>query len=184
MVVRPGSAATPPTATVDVMVSRPVPDPISPGQESVWDYPRPPALRGCSLPILIRLGGQVICETTRSWQVLETSHPPTYYLPQDDFVAGALRPAAGSSFCEWKGAARYLDVVGGGRTASRAGWYYPAPSPRFVALAGHVAVYAGAMDECLVDGERVTPQPGGIYGGWITSSVAGPFKGVPGSSGW
>lgn len=172
-------------ATVEGMAHRPVPDPTAPGQESVWDYPRPPALRRCTLPIKVVLGGQVICETTESWQVLETSHPPTDYLPRGCFVEGALRPAAGTSFCEWKGAARYLDVVGGGRTAPAAAWYYPTPSPGFVALAGHVALYAGAMDACFVDGERVIPQPGGFYGGWITSSVAGPFKGVvSGSQGW
>ena len=166
------------------MAHRPVPAPTAPGQESVWDYPRPPALRRCTLPIRVVLGGQVICETAESWQVLETSHPPTYYLPRACFVEGALRPAAGASFCEWKGAASYLDVVGGGRTAPAVAWYYPTTSPGFAELAGHVALYAGAMDACFVDGERVTPQPGGFYGGWITSSVAGPFKGVPGSSGW
>ena len=108
----------------------------------------------------------------------------TFYLPRSSFVEGALRDASGGSVCEWKGAARYLDVVGGGRTAPGSAWFYPTPTPRFAALADHVAVYAGAMDACLVDGERVIPQPGGFYGGWITSSVAGPFKGVPGSTGW
>lgn len=171
-------------ATVGRMPNRPLPDLPGAGQESVWDYPRPPALRQCPLPIRVVLGGQVICETTDSWQVLETSHPPTYYLPRDSFVEGALRPASGASFCEWKGAARYLDLLGGGRVAPRAGWYYPTPSTQFAALVGHVAVYAGAMDECLVDGERVVPQPGGFYGGWITSKVVGPFKGVTGSTGW
>ena len=166
------------------MTPRPIPDECAPGQESVWEYPRPPALRRCLLPISVVLGGEVICETGESWQVLETSHPPTYYLPKTAFVPGALRPAAGGSWCEWKGAARYLDVVGGGRTASGAAWFYPDPSPGFAALAGHVALYAGAMDGCFVDGERVVPQPGGFYGGWITASVAGPFKGGPGSAGW
>ena len=117
-------------------------------------------------------------------QVLETSHPPTYYLPRSGFSPGALREAAGSSFCEWKGAARYVDVVGGDRVAERAGWYYPSPTPEFAMLVDHVAVYAGPMDQVLVDGERVTPQPGGFYGGWVTSGVTGPFKGVPGSQGW
>jgi uncharacterized protein (DUF427 family) len=166
------------------MTHPPRPDPTGPGQESVWDYPRPPALRRCTLPIEVVLGGEVICRTSASWQVLETSHPPTYYLPRASFVAGALTPAEGSSFCEWKGAARYLDVHGGGRTASVAAWYYPAPTTSFAALADHVALYAGLMDACFVGGERVTPQPGGFYGGWITSSVTGPFKGVAGSTGW
>ena len=152
--------------------------------ESVWDYPRPPAVRECPATIEIVLGGVVVCRTTSSWQVLETSHPPTYYLPRSGFVPGALREAAGSSFCEWKGAARYVDVVGGDQVAERVGWYYPSPTPGFAMLLDHVAVYAGPMDQVMVDGERVTPQPGGFYGGWITSAVTGPFKGVPGSLGW
>ncbi len=166
------------------MVRAVVPDPSGPGQESVWDYPRPPAVRRCTLPIRVVFGGTVICATDASWQVLETSHPPTYYLPRSAFAAGVLRPASGSSFCEWKGSARYLDVVAGGRTASRVAWYYPTPTAGFAVLADHVALYAGPMDEVLVGGERVVPQPGGFYGGWITSSVTGPFKGVPGSMGW
>lgn len=166
------------------MVRPPQPERPGPGQESVWDYPRPPALRRCTLPIEVVLGGETICRTSAAWQVLETSHPPTYYLPRSSFVPGSLRPAEGASFCEWKGHARYLDVVGGDRTASAAAWYYPNPTPPFAALADHVALYAGRMDACVVGGERVTPQPGGFYGGWITSSVTGPFKGVPGSAGW
>ncbi|MCC6496382.1 MAG: DUF427 domain-containing protein [Propionibacteriaceae bacterium] len=166
------------------MPLHPVPDPVAAGVESVWDYPRPPALRRCRLPIELVLGGEVICGTAESWQVLETSHPPTYYLPRSAFREGVLVPGAGSSVCEWKGAARYVDLVAGGRRAQRAGWYYPNPSPGFEAIAGHLAVYAGLMDACYVAGELVTPQPGGFYGGWITSAVAGPFKGVPGSAGW
>lgn len=166
------------------MSQRPHPDPTSPGQESVWGYPRPPALRLCAVDIRVVLGGRTICETDRSWQVLETSHPPTYYLPRSSFVEGSLLDAPGASFCEWKGAACYLDVIGGGRIAHRAAWFYPSPTPNFAELAGHVALYAGEMDGCFVDGERVVGQPGGFYGGWVTSAVAGPFKGVPGSSGW
>ncbi len=133
---------------------------------------------------MIVLGGQEICETRASWRLLETSHPPTYYLPRAAFVEGALRAAGGRSYCEWKGEASYLDVVGGGQVARRAAWYYPTPTGRYSALRQHVAVYAAAMDYCLVDGERVVPQPGGFYGGWITSAVSGPFKGGPGSHGW
>lgn len=166
------------------MVRLPRPDPTGPGQESVWDYPRPPALRRCTLPIEVILGGETICRTSESWQVLETSHPPTYYLPRSSFIAGALTPAAGASFCEWKGQARYLDVHGGDRTAQAAAWYYPRPTSTFAVLVDHVALYAGAMDACFVGGERVVPQPGGFYGGWINSTVTGPFKGVPGSTGW
>lgn len=166
------------------MLRRPAPDPVRPGQESVWGFPRPPALRACTEHITVILGGTTICETHASWQVLETSHPPTYYLSRDSFVAGSLRAAAGSSFCEWKGAASYLDVLGGDRVAARAGWYYPSPPAPFAALVDHVGLYPGAMDSCLVDGERVAPQPGGFYGGWVTSKVAGPFKGIPQSSAW
>jgi uncharacterized protein (DUF427 family) len=166
------------------MSRRPVPESRRGDQESVWNFPRPPALRLSQELITIVLGGEVVCETPRSWQVLETSHPPTYYLPRDSFLPGSLRVAAGHSFCEWKGAASYLDVLGGDRLADRAGWYYPSPNPSFAALVDHVAVYPAAMDSCLVDGDQVAPQPGGFYGGWITSKVAGPFKGVPRSSGW
>ncbi len=163
---------------------RPVPDPVDPGQESVWEYPRPPALRACTKRVQVIFGGELVCDTTASWQVLETSHPPTYYLPRSSFPRGALRPAAGNSFCEWKGAASYADLVAGGRVAPRAAWYYPSPSPGFDVLADHVAVYAALTDGCYVDGELVVPQPGGFYGGWITTDLAGPFKGVPGSTGW
>lgn len=166
------------------MLRRPVPEPAHVGQESVWDYPRPPALRRSTEHVTITLGGLTICEADTCYQVLETSHPPTYYLPRDAFVPGSLRPADGHSFCEWKGVASYLDVLGGDQVATRAGWYYPTPAAPFAELTGHVAVYPGAMGSCLVDGEPVVAQPGGFYGGWVTSKVAGPFKGIPGSQGW
>src|SRR3954453_901116 len=165
------------------MASRPVPDAIAPGQESVWDYPRPPALVPSDELVTVVLGGAEICEPPPSGRALETPPPPTYYLPRHAFLEGALVPASGRSFCEWKGEASYLDVVGGTQVARRAGWYYPQPSPRYASLRGHVALYPGAMDYCLVDGERVEPQPGGFYGGWITSAGSGPFKGGPGSQG-
>jgi uncharacterized protein (DUF427 family) len=166
------------------MSRHPVPDPVAPGQESVWTYPRPPAIVACDEEIVVMLGGFRICETRSSWRILETSHPPTYYLPRAAFVEGALVPAQGHSFCEWKGSASYLDVLGGDRVAARAAWYYPNPASPYGALRDHVALYAGAMDACLVNGERVEPQPGGFYGGWVTSAVSGPFKGIPGSQGW
>ena len=156
-----------------------------PGQESVWDYPRPPRVDPSGEHVLVRFGGAVVCDTRAPIRVLETSHPPTYYLPVADFASGALRPAEGRSLCEWKGWAAYFDVVGGdGRVAAAAAWSYHEPLPGFEPLRDHVAVYAAAMDECLVDGELVEPQPGAFYGGWITSRVVGPFKGVPGSMGW
>ncbi len=152
--------------------------------ESVWDYPRPPALQLVPLPVRIAFGGGVIAQTEHAWRVLETSHPPVYYLPPDAFLPSTLEETAGSSYCEWKGMARYWTLRAGGRVAVRAGWSYPRPTAAFAALAGHVAVYAGPMDGCHVGDERVTPQPGGFYGGWITRNLAGPFKGVPGSAGW
>jgi uncharacterized protein (DUF427 family) len=161
-----------------------VPEAPGPGQESVWDYPRPPRLERTEQRIEIVLGGVTVAITTEAYRVLETSHPPTYYLPADAFLPGSLRATAGSSFCEWKGAATYFDVVGGTKVAPRAAWTYPEPTPPFAALADHVAVYPAPMDRCTVDGEVVDPQPGGFYGGWVTSRVVGPFKGGPGTHGW
>lgn len=163
---------------------RPRPETPGAGQESVWDYPRPPRVEPVAQRITIRLGGEIIADTRRAVRVLETSHPPVFYVPIADFTPDALAVGAGSSFCEFKGAARYLDVRGGGEVRSSAAWNYPHPSRGFEVLADRVAVYAQQMDECTVDGEVVIPQPGGFYGGWITSSVVGPFKGVPGSMGW
>jgi uncharacterized protein (DUF427 family) len=162
----------------------PKPDAPGPGQESVWDYPRPPRLEDFAGSITVELGGQVIASTTRAWRVLETSHPPTYYLPRDAFSEGVLRPTSGASWCEWKGQARYYDLVADGREAPRAAWTYPHPSRDFASIAGAVAVVAAAVDRCTVNGEQVIPQPGGFYGGWITSWIVGPFKGIPGSTGW
>lgn len=155
-----------------------------PGQESVWEYPRPPRIEPTDEHVQVVLGGRVICDTRSAVRVLETSHPPTYYLPIADFVDGALEPCAGSSFCEFKGRAAYYDIVGGDRRVAAGAWGYPEPSPSFEGLRDHVALYAGRVDECRVQGELVTPQPGDFYGGWITSRVVGPFKGVPGSMGW
>ncbi|MEJ7691241.1 MAG: DUF427 domain-containing protein [Nocardioidaceae bacterium] len=155
-----------------------------PGQESVWDYPRPPRLEHVSELVEVELGGTVICSTRRSLRVLETSHPPTYYLPFADFTPGSVRPADGSSYCEWKGEAAYLDLLGGDRIAFGKAWHYPEPTRPFLDVRGHLALYPAEMDECRVDGEVVRPQEGGFYGGWITSRVVGPFKGPPGSRSW
>ncbi len=116
--------------------------------------------------------------------MLETSHPPSWYLPREDWLEGSLEAARGSSFCEWKGLASYLDVVGGGMKAARVAWTYPDPTPGFTGLAGAVALYPSAVDACTVDGELVRPQEGGFYGGWVTDDVVGPFKGAPGTLGW
>jgi len=134
--------------------------------------------------VVIELGGVRIADSRAALRMLETSHPPTYYVPRVAFVAGSLRATAGSSMCEWKGRASYLDVLGGGAGAPRAAWYYPEPAPAYPGLRDHIAVYPAAMDRCLVDGELVVPQAGGFYGGWITSRVVGPFKGEPGTWGW
>lgn len=165
-------------------MTRPVPERPGPGQESVWDYPRPPRVEPSRALVEVVLGGVVVARSSRTLRLLETSHPPTFYIPSDDFVDGALVPSTGSSFCEWKGTAAYYDVHGGPAVAPRAAWHYPHPTPGYTVLEGHVAVYPAAMDRCLVDGEVVRPQPGGFYGGWITSAVTGPFKGEPGTRWW
>jgi uncharacterized protein (DUF427 family) len=159
-------------------------DPQLPGQESVWDYPRPPVAVPCDKRIFIVHRGVTIADTTNAVRTLETSHPPTYYLPPEDILMSALQPADGSSFCEWKGHARYFDLVVDGQRLTRAAWSYPAPTAKFEALRDYIAFYAQSLDACLVGGEQVKPQPGGFYGGWITSDVSGPFKGVPGSRFW
>ena len=167
-------------------MSRPpsTPPAPGPGQESVWDYPRPPRLERTGERVTIILGGVLVADTTRPVRILETSHPPTYYLPRDDFAPGSLRATAGSSFCEWKGMASYVDVVAGDVVARAAGWYYVHPTAAFTALTDMVAVYPGAMEACTVDGERVRAQAGDFYGGWITARVIGPFKGEPGTQFW
>ena len=155
-----------------------------PGQESVWDYPRPPRVEPSDKEVVVVLGGVEVCRTRSALRVLETSHPPVWYLPVADWGDGALQPAGGSSFCEWKGLARYLDVVGGRTRAPQAAWTYPEPVPAYAVLRDTVAVYPGRMDACTVDGEPVRPQEGGFYGGWVTRDVVGPFKGAPGTRGW
>jgi uncharacterized protein (DUF427 family) len=160
------------------------PLPAGPGQESVWDYPRPPALDESDELVEIRFGGVLVASSRATVRVLETSHPPTYYLPLEAFADGVLVPVDGSSVCEWKGRAAYFDVVAGGRRAARAAWRYPEPVAAYARLRDMVAVMPGEMDACTVDGEVVRPQEGGFYGGWVTDRVVGPFKGGPGSWGW
>ncbi len=162
------------------------PQRISPqlGQESVWDYPRPPRLERTHKPIQIIFNGVTIADTTAAYRVLETSHPPTYYLPPADIEMQHLEPAGGRSMCEWKGSARYFTVVVAEKRAERIAWAYPTPTAAFVAIKNYVAFYPAAMDACFVAGERVIAQPGGFYGGWITADIVGPFKGEPGTYGW
>lgn len=160
------------------------PEPIGPGEESVWAYPRPPALEPTSRSIEIRFGGETVARSTRAFRVLETSHPPVYYVPAEDVRMELLVDAGGGSWCEWKGRARYWTLRVGDQTAERVAWSYPDPTPDFEPIRDHLAFYAGPMDACTVDGTSVRPQPGGFYGGWITPEVKGPFKGSPGTMGW
>lgn len=166
------------------MVVRPLPITPGPGQESVWHYPRPPRVEVFTGLIEIHFAAERIARATRALRVLETSHPPTFYLPREAFLSGSLCPAAGATWCEWKGRASYFDLVVGDAVASKAAWTYLRPSPGYEVLTGAVAVMPGLVDRCTVDGEIVIPQPGGFYGGWITSAVVGPFKGGPGTLGW
>ncbi|GAA1903117.1 DUF427 domain-containing protein [Lapillicoccus jejuensis] len=177
---------------------RPVPITPGPGQESVWAYPRPPRVEPVTVRLTVELAGVVVADTDRcsgegpaevAHRVLETSHPPTYYLPASAFAPGTLRPASGSSYCEWKGVASYADLVvtdvgGASVVARRAAWGYPDPTTGYDVLLGQWAVMPAAVDRCTVGGETVVPQEGGFYGGWVTSAVVGPFKGGPGSMGW
>jgi uncharacterized protein (DUF427 family) len=163
---------------------RPVPDPVAPGQESAWAYPRPAIAEPCGARIVIRHRGRVVADTRAGVRTLETRHPPTYYIPPADIAPGVLRQAGGGSWCEWKGAATYWDVDVDGVVLPRARWSYPEPTSAFAMLRDHVAFYAGPFDRCTVDGETVVPQAGAFYGGWITPGVAGPFKGGPGTAGW
>jgi uncharacterized protein (DUF427 family) len=162
------------------------PQPISPqpGQESVWDYPRPPRLEKVDKSIRILFQGETLAETTGAYRVLETSHPPVYYLPPGDIKMQFLQVASGGSYCEWKGKALYYHLLGAAGLIKNVAWCYPLPTPGFQPIANYIAFYAQPMDGCYVDGEKVTPQPGDFYGGWITANIVGPFKGVPGSSGW
>ena len=154
--------------------------------ESVWDYPRPPRVEPTTAHVVVEHLGRPIVDTRRALRVLETSHPPTYYLPISDVAAGVLVPARSglASVCEFKGVARYWDLVLDGARVADVGWTFPQPTPGYEALVDRVALYPSRVDRCLVDDEVVTPQAGDFYGGWITSGVHGPFKGGPGTMGW
>jgi uncharacterized protein (DUF427 family) len=150
----------------------------------VADFPRPPAIEPVTRRMRIVLAGDTIADASTGWRILETTHPPTYYLPRSAFRAGALAESTRTSFCEWKGIANYVSLSGGSRLERDAGWLYRDPNPAYLALRDHVAVYAGRMDACFLDDEQVIPQPGGFYGGWITGDLVGPFKGSPGTEFW
>ena len=166
------------------MRSRPTPDPVGPGQESVWSYPRPPAVDPTQEHVVVEFAGRVIADTRAALRVLETSHPPSYYLPLGDVDSDVLLHNPRRTFCEFKGQAAYVDLVAGGRRSELAGWYYPEPTPGFAELDGYLTFYPSRVDRCLVDGELVTASDSDFYGGWITSRVVGPFKGAPGTAWW
>ncbi|MBE9043656.1 DUF427 domain-containing protein [Pleurocapsales cyanobacterium LEGE 10410] len=156
-----------------------------PGQESVWDYPRPPRLERSSQQIKIVVNGVTIADSSNTYRVLETSHPPVYYIPPADLKTEYLKPATSQrSFCEWKGMASYYDLTVEDKYIGNAAWYYTQPTENFAPIKDYVAFYPSKMDACYVDGELVKAQVGDFYGGWITSNIVGPFKGGAGSWGW
>ena len=160
------------------------PEKPGPGQESVWDYPRPPRLEAVHARLRVDFAGATIADTTDGFRVLETSHPPVYYIPRTDIRDEVLVEADGKSFCEFKGLARYWSLSRNGQFSQSAGWSYPVPTPAFDAIRDHIAFYASRVEACWVGDERVQAQAGDFYGGWITSKVVGPFKGAPGTMGW
>ncbi|HET9040472.1 MAG TPA: DUF427 domain-containing protein [Gemmatimonadales bacterium] len=155
-----------------------------PGQESVWDYPRPPRVEPVAAHVRVEFEGRTLADTGRALRVCETSSPPVYYIPQADIDMAYLEPSPRTSFCEWKGVAAYWSVRVGQRYAKDAAWSYPAPDAGFEVLRDWIAFYPRRMDACWVGEQRVTPQPGFYYGGWVTPDLVGPFKGSPGSEGW
>ena len=150
----------------------------------MWDYPRPPRLEPVGQRVRVRFGDVWIADSQQAWRVLETSHPPTIYIPRADIQMDHLRVSAGSSYCEWKGQASYFDVIANGVEEARAAWTYTVPRPAFEEIAGHISFYPSRMDACFLGEEKVIAQPGDFYGGWITSKIVGPFKGAPGTWGW
>ncbi|MFT5201799.1 MAG: hypothetical protein ACI9C1_001177 [Candidatus Aldehydirespiratoraceae bacterium] len=154
-----------------------------PGQESAWDYPRPPVVEPDSRRVQIWLGAVLIADSRRAQRVMETYHPPSWYIPADDIFRPALQPSRVTSHCEWKGSATYFDVGVTDQVSKGSAWVYLDPKPAFVSIASHVAFYPREF-RCTVDGELVEAQPGGFYGGWITGDITGPFKGSIGMDGW
>ena len=153
-------------------------------RENVLDFPRPAVCEPCPHLLEIAFGGRTIASTCDGWRVLETYHPPTYYLPREAFAEGVLIANGRRSLCEWKGQAGYFDIAAGGRTAGSAAWSYERPTPPFAPIKGMVAVYAEPMDACRVAGVDVVAQPGNFYGGWVTPNITGPVKGAPGTTHW
>ena len=154
------------------------------GQESVWDYPRPPKLEQTNKHLKIEFNGEIIAETNRAFRVLETSHPPVYYFPPKDVKMEFMTEESGGSFCEWKGKAGYYSLKVGDETVHNAAWFYPHPTANFSEIKNYLAFYPSKMDACYIDGELVQSQEGDFYGGWITKDIVGPFKGGAGTWGW
>ena len=166
------------------MIPRPEPDTPGPGQESVWDYPRPAICEPTDRHIQIIHRGVTVADSRAPWRTLETSHPPTYYIPPGDVATDLLEPNSQRSICEWKGQARYWDLVIGDERLTGVAWSYANPTASFAPIRDFLAFYPEPLDQCLVDGEQITPQPGNFYGGWISQYETGPFKGIPGSRLW
>ncbi|MEM6470547.1 MAG: DUF427 domain-containing protein [Planctomycetota bacterium] len=162
------------------------PQPIKPGpgQESVWDYPRPPRLERVAKRVRLIVDDEVLAETQIAYRVLETSHPPTFYLPPEDVDLTRLRSERWGTFCEWKGQAHYYSIVTPNRLIKRAAWSYPTPTPSFDEIAGYLSFYPSKLDQAFVGDDLVMAQPGDFYGGWVTPEIVGPFKGDPGTMGW
>lgn len=158
--------------------------PPGPGQESVWDYPRPPRVESTAKRIRVMFNGVTVADTTRAYRVLETSHPPTYYIPYEDILSQYLIKTPHRSYCEFKGEASYWTLKVTGKSALDCAWSYESPSKGYEAIKGHLSFYASYMDACYVDDERVQSQAGDFYGGWITPDIVGPFKGGAGTWGW
>jgi uncharacterized protein (DUF427 family) len=158
--------------------------PAGRGQRSVWDFPRPPRVEPVPLPVRVEFAGRVIVRSDRVLRVCETASPPGYYIPPEDVDPDSVLASTRTSFCEWKGEARYWSVRAGDRVAKDAAWSYPEPYPEFETIRDYFAFYPRRLDACWVGEEQVEPQPGFYYGGWVTRDLVGPFKGVPGSEAW
>ncbi|MGI9533703.1 MAG: DUF427 domain-containing protein [Thermodesulfobacteriota bacterium] len=153
------------------------------GQESVWDYPRPPKIDPDKRTVVVKYESELIAESTGTVRILETSSPPVFYIPEKDIELSLLKEGTGSSLCEWKGNAKYWDVITEIKIFENAAWSYPEPFPGYEEIRDYISFYP-SMLECYVDGERVLPQQGGYYGGWVTTEIVGPYKGEPGTGGW
>jgi len=154
------------------------------GTESVWDYPRPPRIEKVSKHVQVFFGGKLIADTKAAFRVLETSHPPTYYIPREDIRLEFLRKTNKRTICEYKGTADYYDLKVDARVSKNAAWSYPRPTLEYEPLKDYVSFYPSRVDGCYVDGERVHAQESDFYGGWITDNIIGPFKGASGTEGW